>query len=244
MKFFNLLIIFTIVSTGWTVYAEEKKAWSGSGEIGYLMTTGNSETESVNARAGLKHEGSCVLAGVNLAAVYSSEETEIDGRKKNRTSAEKYNAQAKVGYRFRPVDYIFINAAYEDDRFSGYDYRSDYSAGYGRKLFNTDTVKLEIELGPGYRYDRLDDGKTESETVFRGHLLFAYRFSKQAAFQQEATLLAGPDNTGTKAVTSLKAQIVGTLSMKVSYTVDHNSHVPQDKSHTDTETALTLVYDF
>ena len=240
-----MLIITAFIVIGGIAGADEtEKPWNGSGEVGLLITTGNSETRSVNAKTGLKYEDGHLLSAIDLAALYSSEETEIDGRKKDRTSAEKYNAAGKIGYKFSGVDYIFLNAAYEDDRFSGYDYRSDYAVGYGRKIIDTDRLKLSLEAGPGYRYDKRDDGRTENEAVFRGYGRFDYRFSKQAAFQQEITILAGPDNTGTTSVTTLKSQIAGALSMKISYTVDHDSHVPEDKEQTDTETALTLVYDF
>ena len=245
MKCRLLLIITAFMVIGGIAGADEtEKPWNGSGEVGFLMTTGNSETRSVNAKTGLQYEHGHVLSTINLAAVYSSVKTEIDGKKEDRTSAEKYNASGKAGYKFSELDYVFLNAAYEDDRFSGYDYRSDYAAGYGRKIFNTDRLKLNLEAGPGYRYDKRDDGRTESEAVFRGYVLFDYRFSDQAGFRQEVTILAGLDNTGTTSVTALKSQIVDALSMKVSYTIDHNTHVPEDKKHTDSETALTLVYDF
>ena len=244
MKYRLMVLIAAFVFWAGIVFAGTDKSWSGSGEAGLLTTTGNSETRTVNAKAGLKYEDGRLLSALDLAAVYSSEETEVDGKKEDRTSAEKYNAAAKIGYKFSNRDYIFVNAAYEDDRFSGYDYRSDYAAGYGRKIINTDKVKFNLEAGPGYRYDKRRDGGRENETVFRGYALFDYQFSEQTGFRQELTILAGPDNTGTKSVTALKSQVVGALSMKVSYTVDHDSHVPEGTKHTDTETALTLVYDF
>lgn len=244
MKYKIVLFITMIAFTTGFAFAEDGRNWKGSGEIGLLMTSGNSETESINAKTGLKYEDNQLMGEMNLAALYSSEETEVDGETEDRTSAEKYNVAAKIGYKLSPADYVFLNASYEDDRFSGYDYRSDYALGYGRKIINTDTVKFDLEVGPGYRYDKRDDGETENEAVFRGYALFNYKLSESASFQQEVTLLAGSDNTGTKSVTALKGKIASALSMKASYTVAHNSHVPEDKDKTDTETALTLVYDF
>jgi len=224
--------------------AEEEKNFAGSGEVGLLMTTGNSETDSVNAKAGLKYESGHLLGVINLAALYSSEEVEENGIKEDKVSAEKYNYAAKAGYKFTAADYVFVSGDYEDDRFSGYDYRTTYSAGYGRKLINTDTAKLDIEVGPGYRYDKLEGGETEDEAVFRGYAMFNYKFSDAVSFQQNVTVVAGSDNTNTKSVTALKSQIIGALSMKAAFTMDHDSHVPAGKEKTDTETALTLVYDF
>ena len=260
MKIKAVFVILVFIATTGIAVAEEEKNFTGSGEAGLLITSGNSETDSVNAKIGLKYEKGHLLGEVNLAAIYSSEKTEITDennvtRKEDKVSAEKYNYAAKIGYKFNPANYVFLNADYEDDRFSGYDYRTTYALGYGRKLITTDTTKLNIEVGPGYRYDRTNGyydeiekkpvpEKTEDEAVFRGYAMFNYKFSDAVSFQQDVTVVTGSSNTNTKSVTALKSQIVGALSMKASYKVNHNTDVPADTEKTDTETALTLVYDF
>jgi putative salt-induced outer membrane protein len=244
MKLKTVFIFLLITLTAGVANAEEEKSFTGSGEAGLLMTSGNSETDSVNANASLKYEKGHLLGEVNLAALYSSENTEVDGIKEDKVSAEKYNYSAKIGYKFSEANYVFINGDYEDDRFSGYDYKTTYSAGYGRKLIATDTAKLDIEVGPGYRYDVLEGGETEDEAILRGYAMFNYKFSESVSFQQDITVVTGSDNTNTKSVSALKSRIVGALAMKVSFKVDNNTDVPDDKDKTDTETALTLVYDF
>ena len=74
--------------------------------------------------------------------------------------------------------------------------------------------------------------------------MFNYKFSEAVSFQQDVTVITGSSNTNTKPVTALKTQIIGALSMKASYKIDNNTDVPADKEKTDTETALTLIYDF
>lgn len=244
MKLKLILTIFLLIFSANIGNAAEETAFSGEGEIGLLMTSGNSETDSINAKAGLKYEKNHLLSEANAAALYRSEKTEIDGEKKDKVSAEKYNYSAKIGYKFDEANYVFLNGAYEDDRFSGYDYKTTYSLGYGRKLITDDKVNLNIEMGPGYRYDKLEGGATEDEAIFRGYVMFNYKLTDSATFQQDITVVTGSNNTNTKSVSALKAQIIGALSMKASYTVDNNSDVPDDKEKTDTETALTLVYDF
>jgi putative salt-induced outer membrane protein YdiY len=256
-----IIILVLFLTVGMANADEEVKSFSGSGEAGLLMTSGNSETDSVNAKMGLKYEKDHLLGEVNLAALYSSETTEVDGKKEDKVSAEKYNYSAKIGYKFNPANYIFVNGDYEDDRFSGYDYKTTYSIGYGRKLIDSDTVKLNIEIGPGYRYDKTNgywddkgdnddsndefiDEKTEDEAVFRGYAMFNYKFSEAISFQQDLTIITGSSNTNTKSASALKTQIIGALAMKVAYKIDNNTDVPADKEKTDTETALTLVYDF
>jgi len=245
MKLNSILIILLITLFAGMVNAEEEpKSLSGSGEVGLLITSGNSETDSVNAKVGIKYEKEHFLSEANLAALYSSEKTEVDGKKEDKVSAEKYNYSAKIGYKFNEADYVFINGDYEDDRFSGYDYKTTYSAGYGRKVIASDTTKLDIEIGPGYRYDVLEGGESEDEAILRGYAMFNYKFSDAVSFQQDVTVVYGSDNTNTKSVSALTSQIIGALSMKASFKVNHNTDVPADKDKTDTETALTLVYDF
>ncbi len=54
----------------------------------------------------------------------------------------------------------------------------------------------------------------------------------------------GADQTVTKSVSSVKAQVIGALSMKAAFTLEHTSSVPAKTEKTDTETALTMVYSF
>jgi len=202
------IILLIILAAGIANAEEEVKSFSGSGEAGLLMTSGNSETDSVNAKLGLKYEKDHLLGEVNLGALYRSETTEVTDennikRKEDKVSAEKYNYSAKVGYKFNPANSIFVNGDYEDDRFSGYDYKTTYSIGYGRKMIDNDTVKLDIEIGPGYRYNRTNgywengvfiDEKTEDEAVFRGYAMFNYKFSEAVSFQQDVTVIIPTPN--------------------------------------------------
>ncbi|MGD8559906.1 MAG: DUF481 domain-containing protein, partial [Gammaproteobacteria bacterium] len=54
----------------------------------------------------------------------------------------------------------------------------------------------------------------------------------------------GDDETVTKSVTALTANINSSLAMKLSYTIKHTSEVPPDIEKTDTETVVTIVYKY
>jgi len=149
--------------------AQTESPWSGEGELGFLMTSGNSETESVNARLDLNYETARWRHNGHMAALYNAEETESEsGETEMETSAEKYLVSAKSGYKFTENNYAFLTGTYEDDRFSGYDYQTSVSAGYGRRVVKTERMLLEMEIGPGYRYNRLNGGGEEKEGILRG----------------------------------------------------------------------------
>ncbi len=238
-------IIVLLLLSAPPLFARENGPLGGEGELGFLMTSGNSETESVNGRFGLYYESDRWRHQGQLEAMYSAEEKESDtGESEMVTSTEKYLVSAKSGYKFTENDYAFLTGSYEDDRFSGYEYQTSVSAGYGRRLFKTERMLMEIEAGPGYRYNRLNSEETEKEAILRAYALFRTQLGEKSDFKQELSVKSGSDQTVTKSVSAIQARIVGALSMKTAFILEHTSTVPEDTEKTDTETSLTLVYSF
>ena len=240
-----VLVSFILLITPFSLHAENAPPWRGEGELGFLMTSGNSETESVNGKFDLTYESADWRHNGHFEVLYSAEERETEtGGSEMETSAEKYLVSAKTNYKFTEKDYAFLTGTYEDDRFSGYDYQTSVSAGYGRRLFETERMLMEVEVGPGYRYNYLDSGGAEEEAILRGYAMFTSKLTDSSSFKQEVSVEAGADQTVTKSISSVQARIVDALSMKASFTAEHTSTVPEDTDKTDTETALTLVYSF
>ena len=210
--------------------------WTGSGEAGYVATTGNTDTSNLVAKLGVTNERAKWRHTLNLEALNS----EDDGN----TTAERYFASWQSDYKLSERDYLFGRLAYEDDKFSGYDYRTTEAIGYGRRVLDTETMKLDLEAGPGARQSKLEGGGTEKEMILRLAGRYAWQISEHARFTQDLSSDIGEDATITKSVTALQADVMGNLAMKLSYTVTHTSDVPDDIDKTDTETAVTLVYGF
>lgn len=220
------------------------KDWEGEGELGVLLTSGNSDETNINARLGLVHE---VVSWRNLAefrTLYSeTDET---------TTAEKYEAALETNYKFTETQYWFLRGAYDDDRFSGYDFRSSATLGYGQRVWQRgDRSFLDLSVGAGYRHNRLeqpnDDGdRTEEEAIGRLAGQFDYGLSENALFRQKLSTEVGlsENETITESSTSVQATVVGNLSMKVAYVVTHLSDPPAGSASTDTETSLSLLYGF
>ncbi len=236
-----MLVVFALA--GGAIAAE--KPFSGEGEIGMLITSGNSDTKSLNGKIGIASETERLINTLDLQGLYTSEKSEDeDGASRDKASAQKHEGAVKTGYKFTENDYAFIRGAYLNDRFSGYHYQNTVSAGYGRKLITGDRVNLSVELGPGYRYEKLRIGGSEEDAIFRASGLFSLKLTEGASFEQDLSVETGEDKTITRSVSAIKAQIIGALAMKLSYTIDRQSKVPADTEKTNTGTALTLVYGF
>ncbi len=224
-----------LVALGLTT-AAQAGPMKGEAELGIVMVSGNSESESLSGKVSLEkdmgkwlHSGS--LQGTNASS-------------NNVRSTERYLANAKSDYKFTENDYLFIALSYEDDRFSGYDYRATESVGYGRRLIATDTLTLNAEIGAGARQSKLDSGASENEGIVRGNGKLAWNISDTSTFTQELLVESGDSATISKSITGLKVQVAGSLAMKLGYTAKYTSEVPAGIEKTDTETTVTLVYGF
>jgi putative salt-induced outer membrane protein YdiY len=218
--------------------------WDGEAELGVLITTGNSEQTNLKGRVGLLHDTERWRNILEASSAYTEAEDE--------TTAERYRGQAETNLKFSENQYFFLRGSYEDDRFSGYDFRSSATTGYGNRVWDRGEQSfLDLSAGVGYRYNRLDaldeDGnRYEDEIIGRlaGQLDFA--LSENALFRQKLSTEFGlqDNNTITESETSLQASVVGDLSMKLAYRVTHVSDAPPDSEKTDTETSVSLLYGF
>ncbi|MBS8241008.1 DUF481 domain-containing protein [Marinobacter lipolyticus] len=224
--------------------AADARDWEGEAELGVLKTTGNTEETNVNARLGLIHEVTEWRNSGDFRSVYSEAEDE--------TTAERYRAELETNYKFDEHQYLFLRGGYEDDRFSGYDFQSSATAGYGNRFLNwNDRTFLDLSAGLGYRFNKLeepdeDGNREEEEAIARLAAQFDYGISETSLFRQKLSSEIGLDenNVITESETSIQASIVGNLSMKVAYRVKHVSDAPPDSDDTDTETSISVLYGF
>ncbi|WP_342631009.1 YdiY family protein [Marinobacter alkaliphilus] len=224
--------------------AQDSENWKGEAELGLLKTSGNTEETKVNTRLGLQYE----TQTWRNTGEFSSRYTEAE----DQTTAEEYKAALEADYKFDDQQYWFVRGSYEDDRFSGYDFESTLTTGYGNRVWQAgDRSFLDLSVGGGYRYNKLKednaDGRdVEEEAIARLAGQFDYALSDTALFRQKLSTEIGLDdnNTISQSETSLQSNIVGSLSMKAAFRVKHVSDAPVGSDKTDTETSLSLLYGF
>lgn len=227
-------LLLTLFAT--SVVAAQQSGWSGEGELGIITTTGNTENQSINAKAKGVY--------VNDPWRHSAFLEAYNNADKLRTTAERYLLSGKSDRKTSDTDYLFGLVTYEDDRFSGYDYRVSEVLGFGRRVIQNPNLTLDLEAGPGARQSKLNEGQLENELMLRLAGDLKWKLNNTAEFSETASTEIGEDVTISKSVTALKARVVGALAMKLAYTIKNTSKVPVETKKTDSETALTLVYAF
>jgi putative salt-induced outer membrane protein len=246
-KIYNIFVIslVSIFSTP-SVFADSNTAnsninsdqWKGNVEVGFVKTTGNTETESLNTKASAEIDREIWRHKVNLEALKSSDH--------GTTTAERYTVNGQSDYKLKgKKNFLFLFLSYEDDRFSGYDYQLTEAIGYGRRVLDEPNMKLDLSIGPGARQRKVDvTNKMEEEMIVRGAANYLWNISESSNFTESLSTEVGEDVTITKSVTALVAKINSSLASKITYTIKNTSKVPVGIKKTDSETAVTLVYTF
>jgi len=235
-----------------TVQAEEsssnaiKLGWSTSAELGAITTSGNTKGTSITGKIDSKQELEQWSNDYTFSAFFKRDETEAnDGQTIVETSAEKYAASAKGGYRLnKDTAKLFVYGSHIDDRFGAYTEYTTVAVGYGDELFKTDSMSLEGEIGPGYYRGQTDIGEKENGMIVRSAATYRWQISESARFKQMISLEYGEDNKRSVAESSLTSKINGRMQMKAAFLVQNDSKVPVGKKKTDTQTSLTFVYSF
>lgn len=236
IKFFTGLAV-TLLSTT-AIAAEEavNTSWKGEAELGFISTSGNTDTETLNAKAKIINERDKWKHTARIEATRASDSGTV--------TAQRNFVSAKTDFKFSERGYVFGLLQYEDNRFSGFDYQASLIMGYGRKLIKRDNLTLDAEVGVGTRQSELDSGVKNDEGILYGGMEVDWKISKSANFNEKLTIESGDDATISKSVSGLKTKINSKLASKITYTIKHVSEVPVGVEKTDKEIAVTLVYNF
>lgn len=213
----------------------------GEAELGYLASSGNSETTNLNAKARMVLGFADWRHKASVAAISASENDE--------TTQERYTAGLQSEYKFSENNYMFVSLNWERDRFSGIEYRYSETAGYGRRLIGTDAVELDAEIGAGARQSKLqEEASSEAEyqrdAIVRGTVRLLWQINEGSRIEQGLVVESGEENTYAESVSSVRVDLQAQLFLKASYTIKHNSEVAQNRDETDRYTAVTLGYEW
>jgi len=243
--FHTVILTGTLLASG-SVLAEDKKEektspWTSTAELGFIRTTGNTETQTSALKVDVVYEVDKWRHTGHLEGYGSESENDLGV---NVVSAERYELSGKSDYKFNEHDYLFGLVKLQKDRFSGFEYEDIISLGYGRKVIKQEDMELDLEIGPGIRFFKVDNKVSDEEALLRLAANYWWEISSTSKFTQELSTEIGEDITSSQSITGIQANINSTLALKFTYTVRHKTKVPEENEKTDTELAMTLVYNF
>lgn len=217
---------------------EEGRIYEASISLGYVGTTGNTESQTFETLMKYSLQQNRWTHGLQFQVLYTEQDEE--------TSGERYFLEGKSDYEFEEDHYAFVKASYTDDRFTGYDYQATASVGYGHYFYNRRDLKLEGYTGVGYRWNAYRDNlvEDEGETIFTVGETLEWNFSDNSKLTQSLLSEIGDDLTVTRFEIALVSTLVSRLATKIAFQARHISEVPDDREKMDTQTSVSLVYEF
>lgn len=212
--------------------------WSGVGELGYVKTSGNTDSSALNVRLEFVRTTENWRYRFAGTALTTSE----DGNKDN----ERYTAEAQADRKLGEKGYMFGVYRYDADKFGSYDPSQTFTIGYGRELMKSEKHVLKGEIGGGYR--KLDErltGLSESDVILRVMLDDAWQIFSTTSWTNRLLIETGSNNTFTQWNTGLTVSMTDAFALKLGFELRNNSKVPPgDTEKTDTITSVNLVYNF
>ncbi len=216
--------------------ADESDQFAGRAQLGYIASRGNTDTTNLNGKLVLGWDRPDWRHGAVVNAIYSKDaET---------TTARNYRAGYKADRKLGEQNYLFLALNWETNEFAGFDRRTSEAIGYGRRLFQSDRQRLDLEIGVGGRQTDRTDGTEQDENIGRLALSYFLDFGESSDFSHQMAVEAGDFNTYVESVTSISSQLVGELDLVASFTAKRNSNVPVGREKLDSYTTISLQYSF
>ena len=212
--------------------------WEGTGELGFVNTTGNTETVALNMKLNFVRTSEFWRHRFSATALVTSE----DGIRDN----ERYTLEVQSDRALNEKSWLFAAFRWDADKFGSYDPQISLTAGYGYQLMKSDRHELRAEIGGGYR-KLTETVSRESNSEFIGRFVLDdwWQVFSSTRWTNRLLIETGASNTFTQFNTGLAISMTEKLGVKLGYEIRNNSEVPPgDSENTDTITSANLFYNF
>lgn len=232
---------------GWkTKVAERKRAelesanlldrWEGEGQLGFTRSTGTSSDIGLNSALRLKRVGLDWTHALRAQVDYQ----ESNGV----TTRERIMAALESQYRFDDSAFAFGQFQFDRDRVQGVEQRYAVSGGLGWTVVEQPDLRIALKGGPAYRYTRYRRDGDEQVITGLGAVDSRWTVASGIALTEQAQALVATDNSTFTSTTALDANLIGSLSARLSYTLDYQTAPPPGLVDLSTLSRVSLVYGF
>jgi putative salt-induced outer membrane protein len=224
--------------------------WIGKGQLGFLSSHGNSDSESLNGNVDLLRYDGAWKNEFFVGGLY--------GKNSGIVSAERWETRGQSNYTISGDLFAFGGLRYEHDLFDGFQYQASVTGGLGYKLINSDDTKLTAQVGAGYRrlrpetIDKDGTGMVISRTpldatgdaIATVGIDFSHAFTKTTTFTNKFLMEAGSSDTLLHDDLALTVKMSDKLALSVGYGITDNTKPPAPLKKLDTVASVNLVFGF
>lgn len=219
---------------------EPPPPWKGSVGLAYVETSGNSSSKTFSGELKIERNFSPSKLTLQGSALYS-ESNDV-------TSDENWYGSLKYDRHLTERSYLYLLQKTERNTFQGIEFRYTYQGGFGYYLLNSPKDVLKAELGAGYIHeDQINpfpDRGFPSARVFGG---YTHNFTEKSRFDEWVEYLPSLKKKKDYLIneeTALITNLVGSLALKVSFTVAYDNLPPPGHEKSDRTFKTALLYTF
>ena len=128
--------------------ADAPKVWTVTASAGLALTSGNSDTSTVNAAYDLVYDR-------QRRNVIKSDGLFLRGKTEGKLSANRIGLNVRDEYSLTPRVYIFGQNQYLNDEFKDIDFLLAPTFGTGYKLFDTMATQMTVDASAGGVWKRI-----------------------------------------------------------------------------------------
>ncbi len=222
--------------------------WTGKGEAGLLVSRGNADSTSANAKLDLAKESGAWKNEAFLGFLY--------GKNATFATAQRIEAKWQTDYKISDRTFWFGALRGEQDKFSGFAYQASLTTGLGYKFIDNEATKLTGTAGIGYRRLRPEDlkkdaagavisrlkGDATGDAVATAGLDFSHVLTKTTKVLDKFLVESGTNNTSIQNDLSLQVSMTDALALSIGYGIRYNTDPPAGSKKSDQLTTINLVY--
>jgi len=233
------LVIGALLFAGYTS-AAEKKDWKVHGELSYVKTSGNSDTEAfaTKVEANWKKTVNRILGKGSF----------LYGKTDGKENTNKLYLLGRWERLLTERLFAFVQGDYLKDKFSGYDYKTIWSAGLGYDIIKTDAHYLKGLAAVGYTFSDYETGKSKNYTTGLLELDYKWKIRENLIFKQLFGYQVDMEDTEVyflKSDSSLQVKINANFALGIGYKVFYQNKPPsKDIEKTDNIFLTSLIVDF
>ncbi|WP_293443712.1 DUF481 domain-containing protein [Persephonella sp.] len=219
---------------------EEKAEWKTHGELSYVKTSGNSDTETFATKIETNWKKT-----VNR---FLGKGEFLYGKTNNKENTNKLYLLGRWERLLNERLFGFVQGDYLRDKFSGYNYKTIWSAGLGYDIIKTEKHALKGLASLGYTFSDYKNGKNKDYTTGSAEFDYRWKIRENLTFKQLLRYDTNLEDTNVyfiKSDSSLAVKINAHFSMGIGYKVAYQNKPPSpDIEKTDTTFLTSLIVDF
>lgn len=216
--------------------------WSGKGEAGVSLASGNTDSQTANVRVAVRQKLDSWEYTGNFAVLYV--------RNDGDTTARRWELGSEGRYSFTRKTFVFGGGRYEQDHFSGFDHQGVINMGLGHRFYDSEATKLSAQLGIGYKFWETLDAATQNIVLEEtDHVagVAAIDFRHQITDTTSVFNKFGAEVTSSNKFlqneVGMAVRVSDRLALTVAYAVRHNTDPPDGFKRTDMLTTVSLTYE-